>query len=552
MGQIGQFDRTPTHPADEALIFTPPGHSQPGQAITLTEDQGVLVSIVVRDRATGKPTFCRLNVVGPDGNYYQPPASHPYTAYSLIGRWPESGAGNREAKAPIRHFGHFFYCAGQVSLRVPKGGIWIEAHKGFDYAPAVREVEITSTTVQPIELELNPALRDVAALWYSGDPHLHFPRMTKNDDRLIFDLLEAEDIRFGPILCYNEPVSSYPGKMQDLAMPQRALGRVSLAQRGDYQLISGQEYRNAVYGHINLFLRDRLVLEGQAFNSDYGPLYGTIGAETRAGGGYAFHAHGGYAQEIWADCIHGATNGVELLQFGIYRGIGLEGWYHLLNCGFHFPAVGACDYPACRKLADCRTYVHIDGPPDMFRWLESAARGASFVTTGPLLFLEVDGHKPGTRLAKSGPGPHRVSVQVRAHSLVAPLTHLQLIVNGQIVATQELQSSGVPGARLELKTNLDLDRSSWIAARAFSTAPSGSPDAESHTNPVYVDLDGQAPFNPASADWLSAKLAAQIQEHAARKFDQRDQVVAYFQAARDRLTAMKAAGGQPVPAGTAP
>ena len=57
---------------------------------------------------------------------------------------------------------------------------------------------------------------------------------------------------------------------------------------------------------------------------------------------------------IW--CRESPT-GVELLQFGIYRGIGLEGWYHVLNAGFRFPVIAACDYPACRKLGDCRTYV---------------------------------------------------------------------------------------------------------------------------------------------------------------------------------------------------
>ena len=37
-----------------------------------------------------------------------------------------------------------------------------------------------------------------------------------------------------------------------------------------------------------------------------------------------------------------------------------------------------------------------------------------------------------------------------------------------------------------------LNESSWIAARAFSKSPSGSPDAEAHTNPVYVHLNGRA------------------------------------------------------------
>ena len=107
------------------------------------------------------------------------------------------------------------------------------------------------------------------------------------------------------------------------------------------------------------------MLDGQELDPNVGPLFGTIGAETQAQGGYAVHAHGGYALEIWADLVQRATNGVELLQFGIYRGIGLEGWYHVLNAGFRFPGVGASDYPACRKLGDCRTYVHIDGRADV-------------------------------------------------------------------------------------------------------------------------------------------------------------------------------------------
>ena len=132
--------------------------------------------------------------------------------------------------------------------------------------------------------------------------------------------------------------------------------------------------RNGVFGHLNLYLRDRLVLEGRELDPNIGPLFGTIGAETQAHGGYAFHAHGGYALEIWADLVQRATNGVELLQFGIYRGIGLDGWYHVLNAGFRFPGYGASDYPACRKLGDCRTYVHIAGKPNFVDWL----RGTDF------------------------------------------------------------------------------------------------------------------------------------------------------------------------------
>src|SRR5205807_6983166 len=120
------------------------------------------------------------------------------------------------------------------------------------------------------------------------------------------------------------------------------------------------EYRSTTYGHLNLFLRDDLVREGQSYNANDWPAYGLVGRETIGAGGFAFHAHGGYAQSIYADLVQGDVNGVELLQFGVYRGIGLDDWYRILNIGYRFPCVGASDYPACRKLGDCITYVFQD------------------------------------------------------------------------------------------------------------------------------------------------------------------------------------------------
>ena len=63
-------------------------------------------------------------------------------------------------------------------------------------------------------------------------------------------------------------------------------------------------------------------------------------------------------QAIYADFVQKNVDAVELLQFGVYRGIELADWYHILNIGYRFPCVGASDYPACRKLGDCQTYVN--------------------------------------------------------------------------------------------------------------------------------------------------------------------------------------------------
>ncbi len=534
-GQHGLFDKSAVNPADEAYIFTPPGFEHEGKVAVAEGPTAGRIEVTIIEAATGKPTPCRVNVVGPDGNFYQP-KENPLAAFSLNGKWPDTLAGNRPSKAPIRYFGHFFYTTGTFAVDVPEGAVRVEVCKGFEFRPKVESVQVAAGQTQAVKIALARTAPMAKQGWYSGDPHLHFIRASDKDDETIFDLLEAEDVRMGLVLAFNENTSAYPGVMPEMATPQlRGLGMKSVRKRGDYQIISGQEYRNGVFGHLNLYLRDGLVYEGLQFDPNVGPLFGTIGVETRQQGGYAFHAHGGYGLEIWADLVQGATSGVELLQFGIYRGIGLEGWYHVLNAGYRFAGVGACDYPACRKLADCRTYVHLAGEPNFKDWLAAAAEGRSFMTSGPLILLEVDGKLPGDTIETPDDKPRSLKARVRVSSEAAPVTDVQLVVNGRVVAALEAEPKAGGGQSLELSRTIECGESSWIAARAFSKSPSGSADAESHTNPVYVHLNGRPPYHQADVDWLIARIDEQIADHEARKVAEKAAPIDYFRRSRELL-----------------
>lgn len=545
--QHGKFDKTPLNPADEAYIFTPPGFTVPGKPAKAAGEAVGKLQVTVTDTATGKPTFCRVNVVGADGNFYEP-ADNPLAAHSLTGTWPERLAGNRPSKAPIRYFGHFFYTNGQFTVDVPAGAARVEVWKGLEYRPAVVATEVQAGQTAPVNVAITRTAPMAARGWYSGDLHLHFDRTSDTDEKLIYDLLEAEDVRMGLVLCYNENTSAYPGAMKEMVAPQeRGLGLASASRRGETQILSAQEYRNGLFGHLNLYLRDRLALDGQRLDPNVGPVFGAIGAETQAHGGYAFHAHGGYALEIWADLVQGATNGVELMQFGIYRGIGLDGWYHVLNAGFRFPGMAASDYPACRKLADCRTYVYQPGEPNFKDWMRGAAEGRSFMTTGPLLLLDVDDHRPGDTITTADDKPRTVKMHLRVESETAPVTNIQIVVNGQVVRARRVAAPRGESQQIDVVESLELTESSWIAARAFSVAPSGSPDAESHTNPVYVHLNGRAPFRQADLDWLVERLDEQIADHEARTVPEKATPIEYFRRSRELLLARRARGGQPLP-----
>ncbi|MFH1919936.1 MAG: hypothetical protein ABIP48_08645 [Planctomycetota bacterium] len=98
---------------------------------------------------------------------------------------------------------------------------------------------------------------------------------------------------------------------------------------------------------------------------------------------------------------------------------------------------------------------------------------------------------------------------------------------------------------LEFKEQIELAESAWIAARAFSLSPLGTPDAEAHTNPVYVYVKGKAPYDRESLDGLLVQIDKQIAEHKKREFAEQAQVLAYFDHSRDILLKIRAAGGAP-------
>jgi putative membrane-bound dehydrogenase-like protein len=530
-------------PADEALVFTPPGFDRVGvRKVAAGPDVGRL-EIIVRDRGTGQKTFCRVNVVGPDGNYYEP-ESNPLKEHSYSAEWPHAGWGNRTLRAPVRYLGRPFYTTGECTVQVPAGAVRVEVWKGFEYRPETLSASVAAEQVQRVEMTLTKTVPAPEFGYWSGDPHIHIQRRDDDDQARIFNLLECEDTHFGTVLAYNEPAGPYNGWMKNLDSPQMfGLGSRSIASRGEYSITSGQEYRSGQYGHLNLFSLDGLVLDGQSLDADGWPLFGVVARTARELGGIAFYAHGGYAQEIWADVVQGDVDGVELLQHGAYRGIGLLGWYQMLNCGFRVPANGAADYPACRMLSDCKTYVYAEQRPTMDQWLRGMAKGESFITSGPLLFLEVDGQKPGAIIEKKDAGPSRVKVRIRARSEVAPITNVQLVANGRILAQLEVPASQGQGSWLELEREIELVDSAWFAARTFSLSASGAPNAEAHTNPVYVYLNGKAPFDRESLDaWLAA-LDGQIAIHRGRKFDGQAKVLDYFEKSRGILTKIRAAGG---------
>ena len=160
-------------------------------------------------------------------------------------------------------------------------------------------------------------------------------------------------------------------------------------------------------GHVTIVLADDYVpAQGWSANADLGPSLAVIGDQARELGGYMGLNHGGYYRRE-ADYLGltGKSDFLELLQLGGYRGLGLDGWYDFLNLGYRWPIVGASDFPYSRELGDSLTYVFSETEPTPRSFMEGVVQGRSFVTSGPMLLVSVNGKGPGESLHFPGDQP---------------------------------------------------------------------------------------------------------------------------------------------------
>jgi hypothetical protein len=521
--------------AGEEEIHRAPGATKAGRPAVADPAKHGTLRLTILDAATQQPTFARINVIGFDGNYYEPD-NDPLAPWSL------QRLGNRTGKGPFRYYGWFFYGGGTCDVRVPPGEVRIEAWKGFEHPPVTSRATVAAGRAAVVSIELHrvPFAGKNGLNLHSGDTHVHLYRRTAADDARCLDLAEADDIEFAHILCMNDPRSYQPTLDRQLHPQLRGMGKSSEVSRGRHRIASGQEYRANTYGHICLVSGSRLVEAEQSRDPNNWPPFGVVAAELHGIGGYAFHAHGGYGREIYADLAQRATDGVELLQFAEYRDIGLEGWYHVLNAGFHFPAVGASDYPYCRALGDCRTYVLTrGGNPTFEEWDRIAAEGRSFFTTGPLLWLTTGDRHPGDTLSLP-PDGSQVAFRVRMQSPVVAVDELQLIEGGVVRERLKLtpdtnQRHRHQQEEMLWEPRLALKRSTWIAVRALARSSGGREDAEAHTNPLYVKVGDTSAVRRESVEWLLKKLDERIAANAARSFDEKAALLNYMDKSRRAL-----------------
>jgi hypothetical protein len=210
------------------------------------------------------------------------------------------------------------------------------------------------------------------------------------------------------------------------------------------------------------------------------------------------------------------NSGMPMAEFPVMRGMDL--YYQYLNAGFRIPIVSGTD-----KMADDipmgsnRFYAFTKGGTTYQDWLAAIKSGHGFITNGPMLTFDVDGHTSGEIIDFKE--TQTVHAKVTAQS-VLPFATLEIIVNGWTLGHKTIFTPDNPPVNgiytMSVETDIVLNKSSWIAARVaedpdnkLRILPRGL-SVFAHTNPVYFLKDGARVKEEASILYLQKYVRGTI------------------------------------------
>ncbi len=422
---------------------------------------------------------------------------------------------------------HYFHTEGTFEVEVPVGTVAIEAMRGFEYVPASTTVEVAAGRTQDVSLTLERLVDATARGWYSGETHAHDLHQGRYGltHETFFLQLTAEDLRVTNALIHMDG-TRIMGRWEDLT------GEPHPLSTSDHILQYAQEFRGSL-GHVGLLGVDEFIMPliggttGTAFAADV--LNFTYLDAARAQGGIGGFMHpfsrpvaqpaDGAVSEIALDVALGKGEFYDVLCIW-YDEIGnAEMYYRLLNTGVRLAGTAGSD-----NFADVwrdpppgttRTYAYVNGPVTVPLWLDAIKAGRTFGTSGPLVFMTVDGKFPGDEITLADDERTTFEVDIDVAS-ITPLERVEIVVNGDVVETIDVVGRE---RSFHVSSSVTVERSGWIAARVIGPSSRYVTDtyAFAHTSPVYVVRHGERYVSTADAAFL-----AEMVEEMWRRVERRD------------------------------
>jgi hypothetical protein len=441
-------------------------------SIELTEGGRNWVHVRVLDDATGRPVPCRVHFRSAEGIPYQPHGHHNHVTQNL-GSWHYDVGG--DVRLGQRSYA---YIDGTCQGWLPRGDVVVDVARGFEYEPLRQTVRI-----EPGQRDLTLRIGRVADMasegWWSGDSHVHFlsppgaQLEQRGEDLRVVNLLQTQ---WGALFTNTEDFS----------------GRPSVVDGGGYVTYVGQENRQHALGHLVLWGLKEPVMPWCSDGPDEAELGGALDAtlsdwadRTHAQGGTVVAAH--FPNPNGEPAVLVATGRADAVEMLSHTDDRMLEYYRYLNCGYRLPLVGGTDKMSSGvPVGLYRTYARLDEEFGYEAWCRAVRSGRTFLSSGPLVTLSVDGREPGGTVELSGPGTVSVRAAVRS---IFPLRSLELVRNGQVVARAEANG----GRQAEISEELRIDGNSWIACRAFGVGrhlDDWGRRVFAHTSPVYLACGG--------------------------------------------------------------
>jgi len=475
--------------------------------------------------------------------------------------------------APDLAFQPQVYRANGDFLLLPPGDYTVEYTRGPEYRKKLQKVHVGGDPMELVfhlERWIDPAKQG----WYSGDHHIHaagcahYEKPTEGvypADMMRYIL--GEDLKVGSVLSWGPgwyfQKTFFEGKDNKLSTTENLM-------RYDVE-VSG--FPSSHTGHIVLLGLTEQDYPGTKRIEDW-PSWGIpVFRWAKSQNAVAGFAHSGWGLALKSDklptdeippfdgiganeYIVGVTqNLVDFISTVDTPSIWeLNIWYHTLNVGYRTRISGETDFPCIygERVGLGRSYVRQREKHDYRDWVDGVREGRNYVSDGKshLIDYRVNGVEVGTNDVKlAAPGAVRVTANVAALLGDAPderlrtlpydekpywdlerarigntrKVPLELVINGEAVARQEVEADGM---QRPVTFDYKVDRSSWVALRILPS---------SHTNPIFVTV-GDKPIRASrkSAEWcLKAVDQCWMQKSPHIRLEERGEAERTYEAARE-------------------
>jgi hypothetical protein len=394
-----------------------------------------------------------------------------------------------------------YFVAGTVSMTLPAGKYRLALAKGIEYLPVFEEFEVRPGESVRRRVALERWANMPARGWYSGDDHVHHPRLKPEDDEFLMTWAQAEDVHVVNILRMGDIERTY--------FEQRAFGRAGRFQRDDHALVAGQEDPRTDIGEQGHTIA--LNITAPVRNTSRYHLYDFMFDGAHEQGGLVGYAHKSWAFDYrqertnrwptWDSTISVPRGRIDFFEIMQFRRLGLKDFYDFLNLGWKLTASAGSDLPWGNTIGEVRVYAYTGPEFSADRWFEAMKKGRTFVTNGPMVELAVDAALPGDEIAVRRRATLKVRAKAWAPAAIGAPAKLEIVAHGRVIGSAE--STDPKKSELVLNLPVEAERSQWIAARVSSHN-----GGLAHTSPVYVRVDGK-PFHDEtrSAELVKERLA---------------------------------------------